>query len=154
MIERLNHKEEAVAAEILALQIPGYQVEASWIGFDGIPHLNDTVQMIMESGETFFGFLSGGELAGFLSYKEEDGAAFIHRLVVHPGHFHEGIASKMIEFFMQEEAGGRDVKVTTGAKNNAARKLYMKFGFREVETFSTASGVEIVLMEKIQKEVE
>ncbi|OMP66477.1 GNAT family N-acetyltransferase [Domibacillus epiphyticus] len=151
MIERLNHKEEVVAAEILALQIPGYQVEASWIGFDGIPHLHDTVQTIMESGETFFGFLSDGELAGFLSYKEEDGAAFIHRLVVHPGQFHEGIASEMIAYFLEEEAQGRIVKVTTGAQNQAARKLYTKFGFHEVEEYSTEAGLEIVLMEKDQK---
>jgi ribosomal protein S18 acetylase RimI-like enzyme len=154
MIERLNHQEEAVAAEILALQIPGYQVEASWVGFDGVPQLNDTVQMIINSGETFFGFLSGGELAGFLSYKEEKGAAFIHRLVVHPGHFHEGIASKMIKCFIEEEANGREVQVTTGKKNNAARKLYTKFGFREVEEYSTDSGADIVLMEKVQKEVQ
>ncbi len=151
MIERLHHEEEATAAEILALQIPGYQVEASWIGFDGAPPLQDTVEMIMNSGETFFGFLSDGELAGFLSYKEEDGALFIHRLVVHPGHFHEGIASKLMCYFMEEAAGGRDIKVTTGMKNEPARKLYAKFGFEEAKVFSASPNVDFVLMQKVQK---
>lgn len=148
MIERLHHKEEATAAEILALQIPAYKVEASLIGFDGIPHLSDTVEMIKKSGETFIGFLTDGELCGFLSFKDENGTAFIHRLVVHPGHFHEGIASRLITYFLQEESEGRDVKVTTGAKNEPARNLYKKFGFEEMDTFSPESGVDLVLLEK------
>ncbi|MET1030683.1 GNAT family N-acetyltransferase [Domibacillus tundrae] len=148
MIERLHHEEEATATEILALQIPAYKVEASLIGFDGIPHLNDTVEMIKKSDETFIGFLTEGELCGFLSYKDEGAAAFIHRLVVHPGHFHEGIASKLITFFLQEESAGRDVKVTTGAKNEPARNLYKKFGFEELDMFSPEPGIDLVLLEK------
>lgn len=151
MIERLHHEEEAVAAEILALQIPGYQIEASWIGFEGAPHLQDTVDMIMQSGEIFFGFLSGGELAGFLSYKEEEGAAFIHRLVVHPGHFHEGIASRLLAYFVEEAAKGRVVKVTTGVKNEPARKLFEKFGFEEATVLSAKPNLDFILLQKVQK---
>lgn len=148
MIERLHHGEEATAAEILALQIPAYKVEASLIEFDGIPHLNETVEMIKASDETFIGFLNEGELCGFLSYKEEDSAACIHRLVVHPGHFHEGIASRLITYFLQEESAGRTVMVTTGAKNEPARNLYKKFGFEELDMFSPEPGVELILLEK------
>ncbi|MCM3788686.1 GNAT family N-acetyltransferase [Domibacillus sp. 8LH] len=148
MIERLHHGEEATAAEILALQIPAYKVEASLIGYDGIPHLNETVEMIKNSDEIFIGFLTEGELCGFLSYKDEDGSAFIQRLVVHPGHFHEGVASKLLTYFLQEESAGRTVLVTTGAKNEPARNLYKKFGFEELDTLLPEPGVELVLLEK------
>jgi len=148
MIERLHHGEEATAAEILALQIPAYKVEASLIEFDGIPYLHETVEIIKASDETFIGFLTEGELCGFLSYKEENGAACIHRLAVHPGHFHEGIASKLITYFLEEESAGRTVRVTTGEKNEPARSLYKKFGFVEVHVFSPEPGVDLVLLEK------
>ncbi|WP_046176475.1 GNAT family N-acetyltransferase [Domibacillus indicus] len=148
MIERLHHKEEATAAEILALQIPAYQVEASLIGDDGIPHLQDTIDMIKESNEIFIGCLTEGELCGFLSYKDEEDTAFIHRLVVHPGQFHEGTASKLLTYFLQEESAGRNVKVTTGAKNEPARNLFKKFGFEELDMFSARSGINLVLLEK------
>lgn len=148
MIERLHHEEEATAAEILALQIPAYKVEASLIGFNDIPYVHETVEIIKASDETFIGFLTEGELCGFLSYKDENGAVCIHRLAVHPGHFHEGIASKLITYFLQEESAGRTARVTTGEKNKPARNLYKKFGFVELHVFSPEPGVELVLLEK------
>lgn len=148
MIERLHHQEEATAAEILALQIPAYQIEASLIHYQGIPQLHDTVENIQESDETFIGCLQNGELCGVLSFKDEDGKAVIGRLAVHPGQFHEGIGSRLLAYFLQEESEGRDVLVTTGAKNEPARNLYKKFGFEEMDTFFPEPGAELVLLEK------
>ncbi len=37
MIEFLQHKEDTIAREIIAVQIPSYIKETEIIGFDGIP---------------------------------------------------------------------------------------------------------------------
>lgn len=48
MIEFLQHKEDTVAREIIAVQIPAYIKETEIICFDGIPALQEKVKDIFK----------------------------------------------------------------------------------------------------------
>ncbi|TWT16148.1 GNAT family N-acetyltransferase [Planomicrobium sp. CPCC 101079] len=122
-----------------AIQIPAYRIEAELIGFDGIPPLKETVEDIQKSDETFIGFFED-ELKGFISYKQEKKLIDIHRLVIHPDSFRQGIASKLITFLLSEFPGYKFI-VTTGQANIPAKKLYVSLGFVEQKDFEVAPGI-------------
>ncbi|WP_144512615.1 N-acetyltransferase [Bacillus sp. FJAT-22090] len=133
MIQILDHKEKGTAEQMLAVQLPAYQIEAELIQFDGIPQLNDTPQSIMISEEIFLGYFEHSALAGFLSYTETDELIDICRLVVHPSHFRKGIASSLLKHLLSTKKMHQGVIVATGAKNKPAIKLYEHFGFAKMK---------------------
>jgi len=149
MIQALQLSNQAVAQEILALQLPAYRVEAEIIGSDAIPALRDTVESLMSCGETFYGWVEEGELAGAIAYKIEDGALDIHRLIVHPNHFRKGIGRKLLQYVLQDHAHLKKFIVATGAKNVPAIQLYLSEGFIEVGGFEPVPGLPITNLEKV-----
>lgn len=144
MIKRLNPMDPDVAAQILAVQIPAYQVEAELIGFDGIPQLKDTIESIHQSGETFFGLVEDDQLIGFVSTEELESVLNICRLVVHPAHFRKGAATKLLSFILA--SAEKTVTVTTGSKNAPAIRLYKNNNFNVSSEVEVAPGVFITAM--------
>ncbi|WP_051410014.1 hypothetical protein [Brevibacillus panacihumi] len=72
MIRLIDNTNPDMAAHILRVQIPAYRVEARLMNFDGIPPLQDTLESIQASAETFLGYFDADDdLAGFLSFEEE-----------------------------------------------------------------------------------
>ncbi|MCP3031808.1 GNAT family N-acetyltransferase [Halobacillus sp. A1] len=142
MIVPLNHYETRIAEQIVSIQRPAYQIEADLIGSDRIPGLYDTVEDIKACAETFIGWYVGDHLAGFISYVWNDATVDIHRLVVSPSHFREGIAKNLLSYILHFEA--ERIIVSTGAKNVPARKLYASLGFREREYQVVEDGLSIV----------
>lgn len=147
MIVYLNDINETLANEILAIQIPSYNIEATLIGFSGIPQLKDSIDSIMASEEFFIGYRLDHEWVGFLSYSVEKATMEICRLVVHPRHFRKGIGGKLVEASLAL-AYGKKVIVSTGSKNQPALNLYKHFGFEIVNESIAAPGVFLSLLER------
>ncbi|MBT2583532.1 GNAT family N-acetyltransferase [Planococcus sp. ISL-109] len=139
MITTIDHTDEKIAKAIQSIQRPAYRIEAELMGFDGIPHITETVEEIQQSSETFLGFVDG-YLKGFISYKEQDGIVDIYRLVVDPMQFRRGIARQLVDQLLKDKKPAEFI-VSTGTANTPARKLYESFGFEEEETFEVADGV-------------
>lgn len=151
VISVIDIENKEMAREVLNVQIPAYEVEAELIQFDGIPQLFDTVELLASCGESFLGFFSEGVLQGVLSYCKNEDEWEICRLVVHPACFKKGIATALLEFFLQEVVGkGELVKVNTGAANIPAITIYKKFGFSEIDHLEVAPGVQIIEMQQIK----
>ncbi|MCT2536167.1 GNAT family N-acetyltransferase [Aquibacillus koreensis] len=141
MIQPLVHKNAAVAKDILDIQIPAYQVEAALIGFNEIPQLYEDVSSITRSKETFLGWVENNRILGVISYEVEEESVDICRLVVNPNHFGKGIGKNLVLFVIEQIASTKTVFVSTGTKNNPARKLYEKLGFRHINDVEVAPGV-------------
>lgn len=133
MIHLLNHHQKEIAEQMLAVQLPAYQIEAELIRFNGIPQLNDTPQSLMSSDEIFIGYFERSKLAGFISFTETEELIDICRLVVHPDFFRKGIASSLLTYLLASKQSIQKVVVSTGAKNTPAIQLYERFGFAKTK---------------------
>lgn len=139
MIEGLNNRDSKIAEEIQRVQQPAYQIEADLMGFQGIPQLAESIMEIQNSNELFTGFVEE-EIKGFISYAKEEGLIDICRLVVHPSHFRQGIAKKLLGFLL-DRYPAHEFIVSTGTANEPAKNLYRSFGFIEQDEFEVAPGI-------------
>ena len=144
MIRPLDLGDAATVRALVALQRAAYAVEARLLGHDGIPALHETEAELAASGETFLGAERDGEIVGAISYRHSGDTVDIHRLVVHPGAFRQGIAGRLLDALPQ---AARYV-VSTGAANAPARALYERRGFRVVREREVAPGLRIVELER------
>jgi ribosomal protein S18 acetylase RimI-like enzyme len=129
---------------LVALQRAAYAVEAQLLGRDDIPALHETEADLAASGETFLGAERDGDLVGAISYRQAGGTIDIHRLVVHPSAFRQGIAGALLDAL----PGAERYLVSTGAANQPARALYERRGFRLVREREVAPGLVIVELER------
>lgn len=78
----------------------------------------------------------------------------MHTLTVDPDYGKMGIGSKFTQFYEEyaKENGCLALRIDTQGKNDAARKMYKKLGFREVGvtdvSFNGIPSVHLVLLEK------
>ncbi|GAF63545.1 putative acetyltransferase [Bacillus sp. TS-2] len=142
----MHVKNQETAKEILTIQLLAYKIEAEIICFDGIPPLKETIDEIIYSDETYLGYIENGVLIGFLSYIKKRDSFQISKLVVDPSHFRRGIAKRLLEYFINKVTKGSLVIVSTGAKNEPAKRLYKLFGFVEFEDIEVAPDVFITSM--------
>ncbi|OHX51328.1 alanine acetyltransferase [Planococcus salinarum] len=147
MIQELDHRSESTAKAIQKIQHPAYLVEAEMMGFQGIPQLKESILELRNSDEVFLGYMEKDRLLGFLSYKKESETIDIHRLVVDPGHFREGIGSRLLVFLLTKYQG-LNFTVSTGKANVPAKKLYESHGFIEMEDFEVAPGIFCTALKK------
>lgn len=131
--------------QLLSLQLAAYTVEARIIGFEEIPPLKDSIQSIQEAKETFLGFYVDDQLAGAVAYEVHEHTLLISRMMVHPDHFRKGIARKLLEHVETAEAGPgiRELRVSTGTKNEPAVQLYLSAGFKPTKETPIAPGVTV-----------
>jgi ribosomal protein S18 acetylase RimI-like enzyme len=149
MIKQINHQDRHTAKQILDVQIPAYKIEAQIIGFDGIPQLKDTVETIETSTELFIGYIHENQLIAFLSYTKDENGYQICRLVVQPDFFKQGIARKLLKYFMNEIVRPHEkVIVSTGADNVPAINLYKSEGFAFLKNIEVAPNFYISLFER------
>lgn len=136
----LDATDRAVAAELVALQRASYAVEAELIGFDGIPGLRESVEELMAAGLVWLGVLEGGCLVAALAYARLAGAVDVDRLVVAPWAFRHGHGRALVMALIEREPAGRFL-VSTGSRNQPARRLYQSLGFRVVDEREVAPGI-------------
>jgi ribosomal protein S18 acetylase RimI-like enzyme len=138
----------ADAEALMAVQRAAYRIEADYLGTDDLPPLRESAADVRAWGESFLGARVGGRLVGAVSWKAlGDGTVDIHRLVVHPDAFRQGIGSALLEALDARLQPVRTI-VATGAANLPARRLYEGSGFRAVDEHAAAGGVRIVTMER------
>jgi GNAT superfamily N-acetyltransferase len=140
VIRPLDLGDPATVRALVALQRAAYAAEARLLGTDEIPALHESQADLAASGETFLGAERDGRLTGAVSYKHDGRTVDIHRLVVDPGAFRQGIASALLDALPEAE----HYIVATGAANAPARALYQRRGFRPVHERTVANGVRIV----------
>ena len=146
-IVRLNLAHDA--QRILAIEQAAYRIEAALIGFDDIPPLHDTLELLLESGEAFYGCMIDSVLAGFVSCEVNENTVIICRLGVHPDYFRRGAASSLLRYL--EATAYPDLPrfiVSTGAKNLPARRLYEQFGFVVLNEYEIEPGLMMAFYEK------
>ena len=78
----------------------------------------------------------------------------LHTLAVSPRFFRRGCGTRFVQFYEQyaKEHGCTELRIDTNEKNEAARKLYRRLGYREIgivpTVFNGIEGVNLVLLEK------
>ncbi|AIY06511.1 alanine acetyltransferase [Planococcus sp. PAMC 21323] len=139
MISKLNHQDEQIAKKIYQIQQAAYRIEAELMGFNDIPQLHETVQELQKSKELFIGY-SQEQLQGVISYQVEEETVDIHRLVVDPIYFRQGIGKKLVSYLLKKYRGYK-FTVSTGTANKPAIGLYKMFGFQESNLIQVAPNI-------------
>jgi len=155
MIQQLNNSSYEVSQKIYQVFQGSYKIEADLIGVENFPPLSRTVEHIQASTSDFYGFIVEGELAGVIEITLNEGAVEsiakttleIGSLTVSPLYFKQGVASRLIEFILQNKAFEYAI-VETAVANQPAIKLYEKHGFRVFKQFTPAHGIEKVALQR------
>ncbi|WP_413381802.1 GNAT family N-acetyltransferase [Alkalihalobacillus sp. 1P02AB] len=132
MIKLIDIKDKLQAEAALKLQKAAYQVEAELTNFEQIPPLQETLDQLQQSKETYYGYFQGDELCGFITCKWTRGVLDIHKLVTHPRHFKKGIAQALLVYVEKKMDGLEIITVSTGTRNEPAIRFYKKNGFEEI----------------------
>ncbi len=85
---------------------------------------------------------------------KDDEIMVLHTLVISPSHSGKGYGKAFVSFYetYAKEQGCVFLRMDTNAKNQAARSLYRKLGYREIGivpcNFNGIEGISLVLLEK------
>lgn len=149
MITKLNREDRGMLEQMIRVQRAAYEVEAGLIGTRMIPPLNETIEeLAVVTDEDFFGFVMDGELMGFVATMDESPYLRISRMVVDPRFFKNGIGKALVLYVLNHRKPGQPVIVSTGEKNEPARRLYERFGFQLQRTFVVEDGTGVVEYKK------
>ncbi|WP_342563037.1 GNAT family N-acetyltransferase [Paenibacillus sp. FSL R7-0345] len=145
-IVRLDLQDEYTLSELWSLQHKAYRLEAEIIGFNEIPPLLETREMLAAVKEVFYGCLDdNGDLLGAAAVLEETpGKLTVTRMMVNPEHFRQGIAGSLLEFIFRHHSAMEQFIVSTGKLNRPAVTLYTKHGFVPAAVEEVAPGVELI----------
>ncbi|MFF2019821.1 GNAT family N-acetyltransferase [Paenibacillus sp. NPDC058177] len=145
-ITRIDLQDEMTVGDLWSLQHKAYRLEAELIGFNEIPPLMETRDMLRQSPEIFYGCHDhASELMGAVAVEEESpGKLTITRMMVNPGHFRKGVAGALLEYVFEKYSEMEQFIVSTGKLNLPAVALYTKHGFVQVGVEEVVPGVELV----------
>jgi ribosomal protein S18 acetylase RimI-like enzyme len=147
MIQRLQNNKIEISKKIRAVFQVSYKVEAKLLKATNFPPLKRPLEDYVISKNMFFGYLKNEELFGVIEIDHNNSYTLIRSLVVDPLFFRQGIARKLMEFTFNNFDSNLFV-VETGVENVPASKLYIKFGFIEVNQWNTDHGIRKIKFEK------
>jgi ribosomal protein S18 acetylase RimI-like enzyme len=147
MIQRLQNNKIEISKKIRAVFQVSYKVEAKLLKATNFPPLKRPLEDYVISKNMFFGYLKNKELFGVIEIDHNNSYTLIRSLVVDPIFFRQGIARKLMEFTFNNFDSNLFV-VETGVENVPASKLYIKFGFIEVNQWNTDHGIRKIKFEK------
>lgn len=147
MIVRLINSEINTAQNIHHVFQLSYQIEADMVGVKKFPPLLRTVEDIQHCETQFFGFFCDKDLAAVIEISSQDAHLHINSLTVLPEFFRRGIASKLINFVLQEMDYER-ATVETATVNKPAIALYQKHGFVEYKQYVPDHGIAKIALEQ------
>ena len=116
---------------MLAVQHAAYAIEAELIGYPDLPPLHETLAALQATEEELWLCEEGDALVGVVGLEHGEVEMVIARLFVAPACFRRGVGSALVAQALAQ-AGGRRVRVGTGARNAPALALYARFGFRRL----------------------
>ena len=140
MIQKIEHSKKSEAEEISRVFQVSYKIEARLLGAKKFPPLSRTIISYKNSKNDFFGFYEHNNIVAVIEMKREQLSMHIQSLVVDPKYFRLGIASKLIRFVLNQYESNQ-FTVETGRDNAPARKLYERFGFRLVKTYTATEDI-------------
>lgn len=146
MIEKLNNKDISVAKKIRAVFQKSYKIEAALLNAANFPPLKRPLEKYIDGKTTFFGYTKDNALAGVIEINHHKDYTHIQSLVVNPLYFKQGIASKLMNFALNNYNSDLFV-VETGLKNKPASNLYKKLGFIKTKEWDTTHGIRKVKFE-------
>lgn len=149
-IERVDHRDPAIAESLAALRRAAYAVEAAWLGARDFPPARvSAAEVAAEDAEVHAAF-DHAVLVGALSLEPlPGGARLVASLVVAPEHHRRGIGRALVAHVVARH-GGEPLAVSTGAANVAAIALYRSFGF--VESLRRRVGTEPIDVVELRRE--
>ena len=140
-VRPLDVSDAATAQAVVVLQREAYAVEAALIGSDGIPALTESLGAVQAAAEDWLGISDDKVLVGAVSWRQlDDGTIDIHRLVVAPHAFRQGVASALLDA-LERRFPDRPMLVSTGRDNAPARRLYERRGFGLVRDREVMPGL-------------
>jgi ribosomal protein S18 acetylase RimI-like enzyme len=125
---------------VLAVQHAAYAIEAELIGYPELPPAHETLEALRATSEEVWLCEEGGEVVGAVGLECSQDEVLIARLFVAPAAFRRGVGSALVRHALAQ-AGGRRVRVGTGARNAPALALYARYGFRRVDEREPAPSV-------------
>ena len=140
MIAKLDNQNIKTSKKIRSVFQASYAVEAKILKAVEFPPLKRTLEEFLSSQNDFFGFWKNEALAAVIEIKINDNWIHIQSLVVNPKYFRQGLAQQLIDFVL-DHFDSETFMVETGLANNPARKLYEKFGFKEIRQWDTDHGI-------------
>jgi GNAT superfamily N-acetyltransferase len=147
-VAELDLGDDATLERLVALQRASYAVEADLIGAAELPPMRESPQQLRVCGETFLGARRDGRLVGAVSFRRAGGTVDVHRLVVDPSAFREGVATALLEALEARNEDATHWTVGTGAANAPARALYERRGFAVTEEREVPGGIRWVRMDR------
>ena len=84
----------------------------------------------------------------------DDQVCVLHTMMISPAEFGKGHAREFLQFYEEyaTEHGCTELRIDTNARNKAARAMYRKHGYSEIDivptTFNGIPGIQLVLLEK------
>jgi ribosomal protein S18 acetylase RimI-like enzyme len=148
MIRKIDLENQTLVQELFSLQRLAYLIEAKLIDFYDIPPLKESIEELLECGETFLGYFEDDELAGAVSFTKKGEELTICRMVVHPNHFRKGIGQKLLKSVEELEPAIPIIRVSTGRDNFPAKNLYQKNGYQLAKEIEVAPGFYISSFKK------
>lgn len=147
MIKIIDMSKTKNAENVLTIQIPSYKVEAEIIGSYELPPLKDTVHILQQCGENFYGYYEDKHLFGVISININGNEIEINRLFVHPDYFNKGIAQSLLDY-IEDKFEAKKIKVATGSKNTPAISFYEKNGFKKTKEALIDGHLSLTFFEK------
>ncbi|CAN5579417.1 GNAT family N-acetyltransferase [soil metagenome] len=147
VIRYVDIRDSTEARVVLELQRASYAVEAEITGSRELPPLFETLEELRFSGEDFHGYFLEDTLAGAVSTKRRGSILDIHRLIVAPKYFRRGIASAMLRH-VEGSGEWESITVSTGSRNEPAKRLYLSHGFAEAGEDEVIPGLFVTRFEK------
>lgn len=140
MIKEIVPSEISNAEKLHALFQVSYRIEAELLGVTDFPPLHRSISEFQNSTTQFFGFWKDDVLAAAVEIDPLKNTLDICSLVVHPKHFRQGIARKLL-LFLENYDDYETLIVETGWANTPAIALYKKFGFQETGEYIGMGGI-------------
>ena len=145
MITKLDNSNEEIANQIFAVFQNAYKIEAQLIGTLDFPPLLRSVKDIENAETQFYGFIENESITAVIEIFLENKLLEINSLTVDPHYFRKGIASKLIDYVL-ENTHFSEAIVETAVVNLPAINLYKKHGFVEFKRWTPSHGIKKIAM--------
>ena len=146
IIEKAEYNDLPV---ILKLQYLAYQSEAALFGTQDIPPLRQTLEEVVDefNAGIILKMVIDNRIIGSVRAKEQDGTAYIGKLMVHPEHRCKGYGSVLLSEIEKCFPDKRyELFTSTRSKDNI--RLYEKNGYTAFTSQKINDELEFVFMEK------
>jgi len=140
--------------EILQLQKKSFMQVATLYGLDSIPPTRQTPEEILEEcfspdrPSIVLKLVLDGKIVGSVRAYEQDGTAYINKLMVDPDYQRRGFAKKLMKA-IESCYGGRRKELFTGSRIERNIRMYESLGYRKYSEKEFDTVTTLVYMEKV-----